>query len=220
MRKLKLLFLASVTAALSASTASAQACLGLPSFENGSVHLNVSGQFPEAAKAYAVGLGTGRPNNLFANFGAGQVTFDDFTGKQTLGFLEFGGQVPAGPAQFCPVAGGYLAKGGPNDDAAGSKESAYGATVGVALGLPVSLSFFKVIPNVAVKYEFAWTKYEDASGSDPQNFKSAAIDLGLGFVLFDRFSIQPLARIPIATDVDEKTSYGVFASVSFPWRAQ
>jgi len=60
MQKPKLLVLpVAVASLLCAAAASGQACLGLPSFTNGSVHLNVSGEFPDSATAWAVGIGAG-----------------------------------------------------------------------------------------------------------------------------------------------------------------
>src|SRR5688572_16187481 len=98
------LLLAIVAIAFSSYTAAAQTCLGLPSFESGSVHLNVSGEFPDSAKAYAFGIGAGKPNHLFANAGGGIVEYEGFAEKSKVGFLELGYQIPVADFQICPVA--------------------------------------------------------------------------------------------------------------------
>jgi len=218
MRELKPLVLLFVASALCAPVASAQTCVGLPSFVTGSVHLNVAGEFSEAAQAYGVGLGGGRPDNLFANLGVGQVLYDDLDQKRTYGFLEFGYQMPVRKAQFCPIAGGSYAVG-PNDDAADIKSSSPSATAGVALGLPIGFRSVQLIPNAAVRYEHASEKADEAGVSTTDTFRNGVIDLGLGLVILDRFSVQPIARIRFGGDSGENT-FGVFASVSFPWRAQ
>jgi hypothetical protein len=218
MRKLKLLILVCVAIALSARLAGAQSCLGLPSFVAGSVHLNAAGEFPEAATSYAVGIGAGRPNNLFGNLGGGQVAYDGFTEKTSYGFLEFGYQLPISRAQLCPIAGGSYSVG-PDDDAAGIKITAPGATAGLALGLPIGFGPFQLIPNAAVRYEYAQEKTEIVdSGSTTVTYANGVVDVGLGFVIFDRFSVQPIARFRFGGDSNENT-LGVFASFSFPWRA-
>jgi hypothetical protein len=221
MRTLKLLTLSIVSAALSASAASAQTCLGLPSFVNGSVHVNGSGEFYEDATTYAAGIGAGRPNNLFANLGGGQTmldaTVDSPEGKTKFGFLEFGYQLPLATAQFCPIAGGYFSAG-PDDDATGQKVTTYGATAGFALGVPIAVGNFRVIPNGGLQYQYGSQKVE-FEGVEATNgsFDEGTVNLGLALVFGDRFSIQPLAHIPFGAEPDAKTNFGVFASVSFGW---
>ncbi|MGH7552448.1 MAG: hypothetical protein ACREMQ_05415 [Longimicrobiales bacterium] len=221
MRTLKLLTLSIVATALSASAASAQACLGLPSFANGSVHVNAGGEFYEDATTYAAGIGAGRPNNLFANLGGGQTAFEAIDGapegKTKFGFLEFGYQFPLATAQFCPIAGGYFSAG-PDDDATGQKVTTYGATAGFALGLPIDVGSFRVIPNAGVQYQMGSQKveFDDVEASN-DSFDEGTLNLGLALVFGDRFSIQPLAHIPVGADEGARTNFGVFASVSFGW---
>jgi hypothetical protein len=204
-----------VVAGLSASSVHAQSCLGLPSFSNGSVHLNGAGEFPDSATAYAVGIGAGKPDNLFGNLGVGQVSYEGFDEKSTFGFLEFGYQLALGPAQLCPIAGGSFAAG-PDDEAAGIKLTARAASAGLALGLPIGVAAFKVIPNAAVKYEYLSLKVEDEfAGSSNETTNSGIVDLGLALVFFDRLSIQPLYHIPFGGSEGEEANFGVFAAVSF-----
>ncbi|MGH7469766.1 MAG: hypothetical protein ACRENP_17590 [Longimicrobiales bacterium] len=217
MSKLKLVVLLCAAVAVPARGVSAQSCLGLPSFVAGSVHLNAAGEFPQDAKTYAVGIGAGRPNNLFGNLGAGQVAYDLFSEKATYGFLEFGYQIPISMAQLCPIAGGSYSIG-PDDEAAGIKVKAPGATAGLALGLPISFGVFQLIPNAGVRYEYAAVTTEEAGASIKETFGNGVVDVGLGFVIFDRISIQPIARIRFGGDSNDRT-LGVFAAFSFPWRA-
>ena len=207
-------------ASLHAVELTAQACLGLPSFVNGAVHLNVSAAFPDSASAFALGIGAGRHNNLFGNLGGGQVTYEGLDEKSTLGFLELGYQLPVSRAQLCPIVGGYFGVG-PDDPAFGLKITSRSASAGVALGLPIAMRTLTFIPNAAVKYDYVSVKYQEAGLEDLTETASGGIlDLGLGIVIRDRLSIQPLAHIPFGGDGDEEMYFGVFASVSFGWRAR
>ena len=218
MRKLKLLTFVLLAGVACAARVQAQACLGLPSFASGSVHLNLLAEFPDSAKAYAVGIGAGRERGLFANLGGSQVTLEGFDGKATSGFLEFGFQVPLLRAQLCPIAGGSFGVG-PDDDAAGLKVTSNSASAGFALGLPLGGHSLRVIPTAALYYEWFSQKTEASGiGSVTESSNTSVIDLGLGFVFGDRLSLQPLAHVPLSKDED--VTVGIFASFSFGWKAK
>jgi hypothetical protein len=217
MRTLKLLTVSLSACLVYVSAAHAQACLGLPSFASGSVHLNLAAEFPDSAKAYAIGIGAGRERSLFANLGGSQVTLEGFDNKATSGFLEFGFQIPVARAQLCPIAGGSFGVG---PDEAGLKVTSNGASGGIALGLPLGTSKLRVIPNAALRYEYFSQKVEESGiGSSKETFNNGIVDVGLGFVFADRFSIQPLAHFTVSGD-ESDPSFGVFASFSFGWKAR
>jgi hypothetical protein len=218
------LLLAIVASALTSYTAAAQTCLGLPSFESGSVHLNVSGEFPDSAKAYAFGLGAGKPNNLFANAGGGVVEYEGFTEKSKVGFLELGYQIPVAGFQICPVVGGYLSVG-PDEPLLGLKVTStvasFGAAVGRAIEATPSLS---LVPNVAAKFDHLSQKLTVDDEVNPieeysDGFNSSVLDLGLALLFKDRVSVQPLVHVPLSGD-DGETSFGVFASFGFGWKGR
>jgi hypothetical protein len=198
---------------------SAQACLGLPSFAGGSVHLNGAGEFPDSATAWAAGIGAGRPNSLFGNLGGGQASYEGIDEKSTFGFLELGYQLAIGGAQLCPIAGGYFGVG-PDDELAGIKLTSRGASAGAALGLPIRAGMLTFIPNAAVKYEYLSIKLDEENvGSSTEDSTSGIVDLGLALVFGDRFSLQPLYHIPFGAD-DVESNFGVFVAFSFGWRAR
>jgi len=204
---------------VAASRVSAQACLGLPSFTNGSVHLNAAGEFPDSATAWAVGIGAGRPDNLFGNLGVGQASYEGLDEKSTFGFLEIGFQLALGGAQLCPIAGGYFGAG-PDDDLAGIKLTSRGASAGAALGLPIRAGMVTFIPNAAVRYEYLSIKLEEENvGSSTESSNSGIVDLGLALVFGDRVSLQPLFHIPFGVD-DAESNFGVFVALSFGWKAR
>lgn len=199
------------------ATAAAQACLGLPPFTDASFHLNVAAEFPDSARAYAVGLGAGNPGGVFLNLGGGVVEYQGSDERAVLGFAELGVQRDLGAVQLCPVAGGYLAAG-PDLEELGISSTSRGASAGLALGASWGLSMIDLIPNAAVKYELLSQKSEqEGVGRTSETTYSGIIDLGVGIAALDRFTVQPLAHIPFASE-DDEISFGVFASVILPLR--
>jgi hypothetical protein len=215
MRPFAALILSLLACALLASGASAQACVGLPSFDGRPLRLNVAGEFPDSAKAYAVGVGLGKPSGLFGNAGAGQVTYEGLAERATLGFLELGLQLPMGPVELCPLVGGYYAVG-PNDPTLGLEVETRGGTAGAAVGLPLDVGFGSVIPNAGVRWEYVSQRVEE-EGFDPATFRldSRVLDLGVALVFGGRFSVQPILHIPFGQEEGEGegSSVGVFASL-------
>ena len=110
MRVLRLLWLVPVAAA-SATAAGAQTCLGLPAFDDASVHLSVAAEFPDSARSYAAGLGAGVPNGVFLNLGGGVVTYQGEDDQARFAFGELGFERAFDVLHVCPVAGGYFALG-------------------------------------------------------------------------------------------------------------
>ena len=213
-RILPLLGLA-LLAAARPGAASAQACLGLPAFSDASVHLNAAVEFPDSARSYAVGVGAGKAGGLFLNLGGGLVTYQGEDERARIGFAELGVQRSVGPVQLCPVAGGFFGAG-PDISSAGIEVTSKGGSAGLALGRRVALPLVAAIPSAAVKWEYVSLTTSDPDlGTATETSSSGLLDLGVGLVYRDRFTVQPLAHIPFASD-DERVSFGVFASVILP----
>lgn len=211
MRTLKLLFLLLVVSVSRSGFAYAQTCLGLPSFAHNPVHVNAALDFPDSASVYALGVGAGRHQNLFANLGGGRISFEGFDGAANFGFLEFGYQIPIAGLQVCPIAGGTFAVG-PDDDEAGLTSTSRSASAGFALGISLPLGFVTLVPNAAARYGVVSQKVEQTGvESITVNSNSGVIDLGIALMLGSRFSIQPLLHLPFAAD-EEKSSVGIFIS--------
>jgi hypothetical protein len=194
----------------------AQACLGLPAFSDASVHLNAAAEFPDSARSYLAGLGAGVENGVFLNLGGGVVTYQGYDERALVGFGELGFQIPLMRAQVCPIAGGYLGAG-PDLKEFDLTVTTRGASAGLAFGVPFDLAIVDAIPTAAVKLEYVSQKVEQAdAGSLTETTQSGLLDVGLGLVFGDRFTVQPLAHFPFATDGDAEPSFGVFASVILP----
>jgi hypothetical protein len=213
MRRLLPLILPIVAGALLASAASAQSCVGLPSFDGKPLHVNVAAEFPDSAKAYGLGLGLGRPNGIYGNAGLLLNTFEWTEENATIGFVDVGFQIPVGPLQLCPIAGVSYAVG-PNDEALWDDITSWQVAGGAALGLPLRTGFASVIPNVAVRYVHDETTVEVIEiGSATETFDGTVLDLGVALVLGDRISVQPIAHIPMSGE-EEEVSFGVFAALA------
>lgn len=193
---------------LSGSVVRAQTCLGLPSFAKGKAHVNASVDLPDSTKIYAVGLGAGTHNSLFATIGGGTIKYEGVDSNAKFGFLEFGYQIPVGKLQVCPVAGGTFGAG-PDDEfiKITSRSAAAGAAVGVLLGS----GSVGLIPNAALRYNYFSNKIEEEGiGSETDTSNETVADLGLSFVFKSRVALQPIVHVPISGG---QSSYGLFLSI-------
>jgi hypothetical protein len=217
MRIVKLAVVVSASAALLASDVHAQVCIGLPSFGTASIHVNAAFEFPDSANAVAIGVGGGRDNNVFANVGAGLITYEGFDGQSIFGFLELGYQIGVSRLQICPVVSGYLGSG-PDDDDFGIHTSTRGIGGGIAAGLSLGSRSIALIPNVAVRYGFDEVDIEEEGIEESltETFEGGSADVGLSIVFGDRVSLQPIIHFPFGSENTER-SFGIFAAVRFPW---
>ena len=213
--------LALVACALSLTAAplAAQACLGAPSFADAGLRLAGGASFIEGAQGWSAGLAGGKHQGAFLGAGYQQVTYDDFEGTSNVGYFELGYQFPlGGRMQLCPVAGGSFSSGPDAVSIEGSEvsfTSQFGSG-GLALGIPFAAGrSLGIIPNVAVKYEYARsTSEETGAGETSVVDHSGLVDVGLGFVIARRFGIQPTVQIPFAADTDD-VSWGVLVTIGF-----
>jgi hypothetical protein len=196
------------------TAASAQVCLGLPDFNDASVHLSAAAEFPDSARSYAAGLGAGVPNGVFLNLGGGVVTYQGEEEQARFAFGELGFGRAVGPIEVCPIAGGFFALG---PDLFDVKVTTRGGTAGLALGVPFALPLVTVIPTAAVKYDYVSQKAEqEGAGATTVITQSGLVDVGLGLLVGGRFSIQPLAHFQFAAEENAEPSFGIFASVILP----
>lgn len=217
-------FLCAAAFALSAlvtGPAGAQACLGYPSFRRGAVRLNVGGYSSKDGQAYAGAVSAGRSDGVFAGVGGG-IAIDDSTNVTSSAVtLEGGYQINLfrSGAQLCPIVGGGLIFGPYDLD--GIDYTTVIATGGLALGLPYSLSSgMRVVPNVAVRYEYDSQQQLPVAGGDAMraNQSFGVVDVGFAWVIRDAFSIQPTWQKAFGLDQPDDGSFGLLLSLRVPWR--
>lgn len=204
-----------------ASSASAQSCLGYPSFRRGAVRLNVGGYNSKDGQAYAGAVSAGRSDGVFAGVGGG-IAIDDSTDITSSAVtLEGGYQINLvrNGAQLCPIFGAGLIFGPYDLD--GIDYTTAIVTGGLALGLPFSLSSgMRVVPNVAARYEYDSQKQLPVAGGDPlrANQSFGVVDVGFAWVIRDAFSIQPTWQKAFGLDQPDDGSFGILLSLRVPWR--
>jgi hypothetical protein len=204
-----------------AESAAAQTCLGYPSFRRGSVRLNVGGYESPDGQAYAGAISAGRADGVFAGVGGGYAIDDSTDVTSSAVTLEGGYQISFsrnGP-QLCPILGAGLIFGPYDLD--GVDYTTVIATGGLALGVPFSLfSGLRIVPNVAVRYEYDSQKQllVDGSESFRANQSFGVVDVGFAWVIADALSIQPTYQKVFGLDEEIKGSYGVLLSLRVPWR--
>lgn len=202
-------------------SASAQACLGYPSFRRGAVRLNVGAYSSQDGQAYAGAVSAGRSDGVFAGIGGG-IAIDDSTEVSSSAVtLEGGYQINLfrSGAQLCPIVGGGLIFGPYDLD--GMDYTTAIVTGGLALGLPYSLSSgMRIVPNVGVRYEYDSQKQLPVGGGESlrANQSFGVVDVGFAWILRDAFSIQPTYQKPFGLDEEVEGSFGLLLSLRVPWR--
>jgi hypothetical protein len=204
-----------------AESASAQTCLGYPSFRRGSVRLNVGGYSSQDGQAYAGAISAGRADGVFAGVGGGVAVEDSTNVTSSAVTLEGGYQINLfrTGAQLCPIVGGGLIFGPYDLD--GVDYTTVIVTGGLALGLPVSLSSaMRIVPNVSVRYEYDSQKQLLVSTEESfrANQSFGVVDVGFAWIIRDAFSIQPTYQKAFGLDQDMEGSFGILLSVRVPWR--
>lgn len=214
MRRFALL---AVIAAATPGAAGAQACLGSVSFATAPVRLGGGAILGKDYTAYAAALVAGKDNAAFGDVGFSRAYYDDFDDTSDEVFAEVGYQRTLGArGQLCPVVGAALASG-PDD--AGELKSRF-ASAGLAVGVTLQPApSVKVIPNGAVRFEYATTDFTDPNtGKESSTDNSGLVNLGLGLTFFhDRLAIQPTVHLPFASD-DNDVFYGLTLSIGFAIR--
>lgn len=183
---------------LLAKPASAQTCLGAPSFRDGPYQVGVSASFTEGAREVE-GTFAGGGETLFGGAGLSVVNFTDLD-ERTVGVSAFAGAEFATDTRnrvlLCPVASlGFLAGPdfGPLDVSSATLQG--GASIGVIASQNADLM---VVPffGLAVLYQRVST---DFNGSEESVDDTGGVaTLGVGLILTRTVGITPLVSIPFS----------------------
>jgi hypothetical protein len=192
--------------AFAPAVASAQSCLGMASYANGSIQLGAGAQFDKDVTTYGAGIGIGAAKGGFINGLIGMADYDNTDESTTIFGVSGGWQLPVGTAatgaQFCPIASFQYASG-PNNvtDPFGDEIDISGRdlAVGLAFGAPMtSGQALSVVPFGSVSYHnFSMTIDGGVlDGTEDDNYGQA--DLGVGFVANEWITVRPAVSIPFA----------------------
>lgn len=219
--------IAALALAASASTVSAQACLGAPSFATSPIRLDASLTSGNDATTYAAGLSFGAARGPFAGASIGRTSFDEefdeFDADATTIGVHGGWDVTLAPASpgarsfsLCPIVGFDFSNGefdGPGEDIDFSTRT---FSAGLALGTRFTASpTLVLVPFGSLAYNHATAEIDDVDLEESDDF--GTIGLGVGFVINRIFTIRPLVNIPVGLE-DADPTFGVSLHLNFGGR--
>jgi hypothetical protein len=200
---MRLIVCALLLTLLAVKPASAQLCMGNPSFRDGPYQVGVAASFTEGLRAVE-GTFAGGGESLFGGVG---LSILNFTGldDRAVGVSAFGGAELVTDQRdrvlLCPVVRLGFAAGpdiGPVDVSSASLQG--GGSIGVVASQSGEMA---VVPffGLAVLYQRVST---DVAGVETSASDTGAVaDLGVGLIFNRTVGITPLVSIPFAAGTDD-----------------
>lgn len=201
-----------------AAKASAQSCLGMPSFTSGQMQVAGGGTFTDGANSFGATFGYGVPNQLYGKAGIGSTSYDGLDGSSFDFGVSGGYQIPlqtSRKAELCPVAS--LNFGSGPDDIIGSgvdmstRTFAFGAAVGAQLGNNPQM---RIVPNASFQFANTRASLDDGTTSTSASESYALLTLSTGFVFNSRFSLNPSLSFPMGLEGSD-ASFGLAGAINF-----
>ena len=189
-----------------ASGASAQLCLGYPSFEEGRVQIGAGISANERATSFAAGVTLGS-RSFFGGVSLGALDQKGIGGQTLLFGAGLGYQLirrTASPFQLCLGASGSIGTGPKN--VAGSNRNAYSESFVVGLSAAFVLnpgSVQKLVPTVGVGYagnRFQASRDDFATTTFDRSDKFTVVDGGVGFLVTRRLALRPSVTFPLGVE--------------------
>jgi hypothetical protein len=184
-----------------ASEASAQTCLGMPSFQNGQFQVSLGAAFSEGAQGIGGGgaLGT---DDLFVGASLSVTDVDGADSSATAFAMNVGASFLVNQReriQACPVASVILT-GGP--DVAGVDVSGVGLRAGGRLGIVgYESGDLEVVPTFGL--DIAYDRINGDVGPVETTLARETyviLRVGAGFILNKRVGIVPVLGVPLGLD--------------------
>lgn len=212
---------AALVAALTAlpAVATAQTCLGSPSFTANHLQLGADVNVAENATSFGAQLGSGS-ETVFASFGGGGVTYDNVDGSTIFVGGTLGYQVKAsasGRAQVCPVLSASYGWG-PNDIAgSGSDLTVKNFSFGLAFGSAMGSGEVALVPSASVAFVYSSASVDVFGGTFDGDDTYGMAGIGLGVLLNSQLSIRPSVSMPFGVE-DAKPIYGIGVTLNYGGR--
>jgi hypothetical protein len=217
MRRILLLSLA-LPFALLTSKATAQTCVGMPSFSNGQMQVAGGGSFTDGASSFGGTFGYGTPKALYGKAGIGATSYDALSGSSFDLTLGGGYQIPlrtSRMAQVCPIASLSFGSGPKNVLSSGvdmsSRTFAFGAAIGGLVGHSTQM---QILPNASFQFANTRAVADDGTTSTAASEGYGLLTLGTGFVFNSRFSVNPSLSFPMGLN-GSSTSFGLSGAINF-----
>ncbi len=198
--------------------ASAQTCVGMPSFASGQMQVAGGGSFADGSSGFAGTFGYGLPKSFYGKAGIGSTSYDALDGSSFDFGAAAGYQIPLESkrsAEVCPVASLSLGSGpngvGVSNLDMSSRTFAFGASLGALVG---HSSKVQILPNAAFQFANTRNTIDDGTTSASGSESYGLLRLGTGFVFHSRFSVNPSISVPVGLD-GGNTSFGLGGAVNF-----
>jgi hypothetical protein len=198
--------------------ASAQTCVGMPSFASGQMQVAGGGTFADGANGFAGTFGFGAPNDLYGKASVGTMSYDGLNGSSVDFAVSGGYQAPLEinrTAEVCPMASLSFGSGPKNVGGGGVNLSSRTFAFGGSLGVLVNHSSqVQILPNAAFQFANTRNTIDDGTTSTSGSDSYALITLGTGFVFHSRFSVNPSITIPVKR-YGSSTLFGLGGAINF-----
>ena len=202
--------LALACVALSATTLSAQTCLGAASFSSGLLRVGAGMGTSDGAKSYGVDMAVGAKSGGYVSGGLSRLEYRDIDGSAKSVALGAGYAINLNPArtvQFCPEVG-YQRVSGPDIQYAGytittsARAVSYGGSFG---GRVAVLPALDLVPFTGAYYVSTRATETLVSDSRSESWSYGEFDIGAGFVINKTLTLQPSVVIPFAVSGAKST---------------
>lgn len=183
--------------------AQGQACMGQTPYAKGAVKVGGAAYFGNGISAFSGTAGLGRPHGIFGGASLGFASGNGGTGTLVSGIIGKELSKPiTDKLELCPIASLGL-QFGPN----GAYERNY--ILGAMVGYPLATSSTSLRVVLAGDYLGIYQQYgtntdvmtlqQLSGGGGPYDHHEwyGLLDLGVGFIFNERFSLVPQFRIPI-----------------------
>ena len=200
--------------------AAAQACLGLPSHENGRMQVTGNAAFTDLSNSFSGSFGYGQPAGLFGSAGLGTTSYDGFDGSALDLGVQGGYQLTIGKvaqAQVCPVASFSLGMGPKDVDLGGTDVSSQQGSIGFAVGKLMGANpRLKIVPNAGLGLAYRKQKLDDSTNPALENSETYGLaSVGVGFIFNSNIAVRPSVSIPLGSDFSNDPTFGLTVGYNF-----
>jgi hypothetical protein len=197
-----------------AADASAQTCLGLPSFAVGPYQGSFNAVFTEGLQKYGGGFALGT-EEIFGGATLAVTNFSDIDDNSTSFGAHAGANFTISDAErieACPVASVTIA-GGP--DIGDADVSGIGLRAGGRLGMSVYRSGnLELVPTFGLDLAFDRVTAELGGVETSERETYGIARVGVGFLLNERIGILPILGVPLGLD-DADPEFSITLSYTF-----
>jgi hypothetical protein len=192
-----------------ATTAGAQNCLGIASFSRGPIRVDGGIGTGNDATTLSAGLSAGAPQGPFASIAVNRISVDsDGEDNSVTGFgIQGGWELNLQPAaarstpprfSVCPVVSFAQYKESDSFEGEEIEGTVRSITGGVSVGTSIASSTsIGLLPFATLSIVRQSASFEGFGLDESVSETGGALDLGLGLVFGQRFTVRPAVSIPM-----------------------